>query len=124
MEYYEIIEDGNPIGKACIEQEGLYYKITCRLYKGVDCKRIYLHSNSGTVCLGYCIPVDDVFGFDTKISMKRAGESDFWFSVNEKKERLVPISENEPLEAIEHLMNYEIIIHENQLFLRISDTGQ
>lgn len=97
-------------GKAQVRREGLYYCFTCRcqLSGDVVC-RLYVACGDKRENLGVVVPMDDGFGLNTRIPVKRLGEGEMVFTLLPKydipEETFVPVYPEEPFSYIERLKN-------------------
>ena len=81
----EVTMGGEPIGKAEVLRQGLYYKIHCRCrLTGNVMYRLYVKGNSGEESLGVLVPLGSGFGLETRIPVKRVGEGELSFFVEPK----------------------------------------
>ena len=96
------------VGKAYVSQQGLYYRITCRcaMSSGVI-HRLVVACEGRQESLGVLVPIDQEFGSDTKIPVKRLGRGPFQFLLLPKhramEEEYVPLSPQEPFAYITKL---------------------
>ena len=105
---YEIKEGTNTVGKATVEQQGLYYKISCRCQlTGKGMHRLTVFCNEKQEDLGTLVPVDGAFGLEKKIPVKRLGEGTPEFcllSRNGSEDRkFIPVYPEEPFSYMSRL---------------------
>ena len=98
-ETYDITYDGEPVGTARMEKQGLYYVFSCRCRLPEEgLYRIYAINGDAREDLGICIPMDGVFGMDKKIPQKRIGEGMLTFELVPKDWKPQPVvAEPEPV---------------------------
>ncbi len=111
--FYDILQENSCVGRARIVKKGLYYEISCR-----DCvatpHTIALCCGEKRINLGICVPINDEFGFCTKIPIKAVGEGPFEF-------RLIPrtdffsVKEDKPFPYISRLMDAYLVKHGNEV---------
>lgn len=115
MEGYYGVSFGNKnVGKVQVLRQGLYYRFVCRcaLSGDVVC-RLKVVCGGKEENLGIVVPMDDGFGLDTKLPVKRIGEGNMEFYLAPKgvaeAERIqpagqfVPIYPDEPFAYIARL---------------------
>lgn len=79
---YEILDNGRAAGKATVEKQGLYYRISCRCcLTGEVMHRIVVSCGEKRVDLGVLIPMEGQFGVNIRIPCKRIGEGEFQFQL-------------------------------------------
>ena len=104
----DILLADKPVGTAKIKKEGLYYSFQCRcrLSGEVIC-RLVAYCGTKSHNLGICVPMDDQFGVQTKIPVKRLGEGEIVIRVEPNRgdvsERFMPIRAEEPFAYIDKL---------------------
>ena len=100
-ELFDITYDGAPVGTAKLEKHGLYYKFCCRCAMPDDgLYRIHILCGNEREDLGICIPMDDLFGMDKAVPVKRFGEQLLQFELvpkDWKPQEPIP----EPQEALQ-----------------------
>lgn len=107
-------------GKVQVQREGLYYRFTCRcqLSGDVVC-RLYVTCGDKQENLGVVVPMDDGFGLDTRIPVKRLGEGEMAFTLIPKHESpegvFVPVYPEEPFSYIERLKKAFLIRKEGRV---------
>lgn len=86
MERYEVFAGETVVGNAELIREGLFYRIRCRCRLPAD-SMYRLQMTAGDIHrdLGICVPVDGVFGVDTKVSVKLLGAEPRRFSVTDSQ---------------------------------------
>ena len=105
---YEIKEGTNTVGKATVEQQGLYYKISCRCQlTGKGMHRLMVFCNEKQEDLGTLVPLDGAFGLEKRIPVKRLGDGKPEFLLMSKdsvqKERFIPVYPEEPFSYMSRL---------------------
>ena len=72
---FEIKDGASSVGKATVEQQGLYYKISCRCHlTGKGMHRLAVFCNEKQEDLGTLVPMDGAFGLEKRIPVKRLGD--------------------------------------------------
>ena len=106
-ETYDITYDGEPVGTARMEKQGLYYVFSCRCRLPEEgLYRIYAINGDAREDLGICIPMDGVFGMDKKIPQKRIGEGILTFELVPKDWKPQPVmTEPEPMPQVEETVH-------------------
>lgn len=105
---YGVYFGNQQAGKVQVLRQGLYYRFHCRckLTGNVVC-RLTVSCGPNRENLGVVVPVDDGFGLDTRLPVKRLGEGNMEFFLVPKHEtgtgRFVPIYPEEPFSYIERL---------------------
>ena len=83
---YEILWKDEPVGKAIINIEGLYYCINCSCYlPGAGIFRITVADGSNTYDLGICVPNGSEYSCVTRIPRKRFCSDNFKFILTDGK---------------------------------------
>ncbi len=105
---YDVFLGGQPIGKAQVIKEGLYYQISgkCHLSGAVVCK-LTVSCGDHTEDLGVFVPEGAWFTVNKKVPVKRLGEGQPQFRVvprhPELGEMFVPLRPEEPFAYIKRL---------------------
>ncbi len=82
---YPVQHDGRKIGTAFVTRQGLYYRIGCQCEENTESPpRIALQCGNRTVKLGLCVPIEGGFGIRTRIPVKRVGEEEMRFFVEQE----------------------------------------
>ena len=116
---YDVILGSESIGKAQVEREGLYYRISCRcrLSGEVPYK---VNAACGDKCedLGLLVPQSGAFVLTARLPAKRLGEGKLEFRAvprTPKSEgKFVPISADEPFSYLSRLENAYLQFREGQ----------
>ena len=125
---YEVFFGSERVGAASVNREGLYYRISCRcrLSGYVPCRIIV--SGEKEADLGLCVPLDDMFGVETRIPIKKIGEGELHFRVLPKRPELkgefIPISPEEPFHYIARLKDAHLARKDGQAGLILKDRSQ
>lgn len=107
---YPVAFGQTTVGKVQVQRQGLYWRFTCRcqLSGDVVC-RLVVRCGGKQESLGIVVPLDDGFGLDTKVPVKRIGEGKMEFALVPRHEiamgTFVPISPEEPFAYIQRLKN-------------------
>lgn len=108
MDRYDILLGQDPVGKAEVCVEGLYYRFRCQCeLSGQVMYRLVVLCGGKQENLGVLIPVGDSFGLETKLAVKRLGKGKLEFRLLPKHARLdgrfVPLTPEEPFTYIDKL---------------------
>lgn len=111
MEQAYFIRSGDEIiGRVMVQRQGLYYRICCKSkLTGAVRYKLVVSCGDNTVDLGICIPLEDGFGMNTRIPVKRLGEGTLIFQFvpkhTELQTQFVPVFPEEPFGYIRQLQN-------------------
>lgn len=99
---------GRPCGKVQVLRQGLYYRFFCRCKLSGDILcRLRLCCGDTTEDLGILVPVEDGFGLERSVPVKRIGEGVPKFRLVTDREteegRFVPIRPEEPFAYLSRL---------------------
>lgn len=118
---------GNKLaGKVQVIRQGLYYRFVCRcrLTGDVIC-RLQVSCGDKQESLGVVVPMDDGFGLETRIPVKRVGTGQMHFVLKPRHEKnqgtFVPIYPEEPFAYIERLKQGFLARKGEQIGVRIPD---
>ncbi len=121
---YDIMLGNNAVGSAQVSKEGLYYRFRCRCDLSGD-----VMYQLKTVCedkeysLGILVPVEDYFCIETKVPIKKIGETDISFFIAPRhasvRGNFIPIRAEEPFSYIEKLEDSYLEVQNNELGVRI-----
>ena len=102
---YEILWNGQPVGKASINQEGLYYRINCSCHlpeKGIF--RVLVSDGDNTYDLGICVPDGNANTCVTRISRKRFNGNNLKFVLSDRKIGVpIPVMTGKPFKYLDKL---------------------
>ena len=123
---YEILLGGQSIGKARVEQQGLYYAISCRCrLSGEVVWKVTVSCGDRSESLGILVPESGAFILSTRIPVKRLGEGTLMFHAaprhTELRGRFVPISPEEPFAYLSRLENAYMEVRNGQIGVILSD---
>lgn len=116
---YEIRMGKEVVGTATVEQQGLYYRFSCRcrISGSVIC-RVTVSCNGHHENLGVLIPMGDGFGLNTKVAVKKLGKGQFQFRAMPKHQKnegkFIPIYPEEPFSYISRLQNAFLEVRNGQ----------
>lgn len=106
---YPVLLGEEEIGKVTVFPQGLYYRISCRCrLTGEVIYKLAAARDGERVSLGVCVPMEGLFGLETRLPKKRLGEKAPEFWVIPKGGELpgfVPLSPEEPFSYICRLKN-------------------
>ena len=117
---FDIILGNEAIGKANMQKEGLYYRITCRCrLSGEVTYKVIVSCGEQKADLGILVPENGAFMLTTRIPMKKLGEGAMLFRAEprhpELKGKFVPISADEPFSYLSRLENAYMQIRDGQI---------
>ncbi len=96
-----------PIGRAQVQQQGLYYVFTCRCQlSGETVWHLLASCGEKQIDLGVLVPMDGGFGLTTRRPSKLLGEGKIQFAVkpkHDKKMHFSPIYPEEPFAYLQRL---------------------
>ena len=116
---YDIYLGREVVGKAAVEQQGLYYRFCCQcnISGSVIC-RITVSCNGHHENLGVLIPMGSGFGLTTKMAMKKLGKGPFQFRALPKHQKseskFIPVYPDEPFAYLTRLQNAFLEIRNGQ----------
>lgn len=116
MKPYVVYLDGQSIGDACIKQEGLYYRISCRcVLPKENMYRLMICCDAVKIDLGICTPKGDRFGVEKDVPVKKLGKGDFSFTViphgkNAPAGRYVQIEQDKPFADLKNLESAHFVM--------------
>ncbi len=87
--------------------------------------RIQVTSDSQSVDLGTCVPMDGAFGLRTRIPVKRLGDAPFQFRLtgkNKKESTFCPITQEEPFAHIQELPEGKLAEENGQIGIELPAT--
>lgn len=116
---YSVIFGKDLCGKVQIQRQGLYYRFICRCRISGDILcRLRVTCGGKQEDLGIVVPMEDGFGLDRKIPVKRIGAGIPEFRLYPSKEPLtgtfVPIFPEEPFSYIARLKSAYLIYRNGQ----------
>ena len=123
---YEIRMGKEVVGTATVEQQGLYYRFSCKcnISGSVIC-RVTVSCNGHHENLGVLIPMGSGFGLTTKVAVKKLGKGLFLFRATPKHQknegRFIPIYPEEPFAYITRLQNAFLEVRNGQAGVVIGD---
>lgn len=104
---YCVFDGKKAVGKVQVLRQGLYYHIVCCCILSGEVKRLWVSCGDKQECLGVLVPVGGGFGLETRVAVKRLGEGELVFSLEQKRSnpegKFVPIVPEEPFAYIERL---------------------
>ena len=111
---YSVFFGKDPCGKVQVLRQGLYYRYICRCrIRGNILYRLLVSCGGQEEDLGILAPVEDGFGIDRKIPVKRLGTGVPEFRLCPRKERVkgvfVPICPEEPFAYISRLKSAYLV---------------
>ena len=96
------------IGKAVVEQQGLYYRFACRCrLSGQVMYKLIATCNGNETDLGVCIPYGNCFGLETRCPVKKLGTGEIRIRAVPRHKELdkvfVPLCPEEPFSYLSRL---------------------
>jgi len=123
------VQFGNrTVGNVTVRRQGLYYRFccSCQLSGDVLC-RLLVSCGNAQQDLGILVPMEEGFGLDTKIPVKRLGEGRPEFTLLPKQSAIstlfVPVYPEEPFAYIAKLKDAFLSKNENQIGICIKEPG-
>ena len=123
---FEIKDGSSSVGKATVQQQGLYYRISCRCRlprEGMH--RLLVVCNEKQEDLGTLVPIDDVFGLEKRIPVKRLGEGSPQFQLiakgNPGTRKFAPVYPEEPFTYMSRLKEAYLERRDGQLGIVIRE---
>lgn len=111
----EIILNGEQIGYAKVEIEGLYYKILCICtFPDQNVYRVVVGDGESVLKLGICVPDDDKFILSTKVPVKYLKGKKMRFWVESNTSSCIPVSANKPFAQLDKLETARLQISNGQ----------
>ena len=90
--------------------------------------KLQLTCGNHSTSLGILVPISEVFGLDTRLSVRQAGEGDMDFQLIPKEEELsgtfIPICPEEPFAYISRLKDSFLCIQDSQPGILIKETQE
>ena len=121
---YSVFSGEEEIGKAQVQQQGLYYHIRCRCkMTGAVRYKLLVRCGENNLDLGLCVPHTDGFGVDTKIPRKRLGEGTMTFYLTpwHAAGTFLPVSTDEPFGYIHQLQNARLAVRNGIVGIILDD---
>ncbi len=117
---YGVYFGKDPVGKVQVRRQGLYYYFACRcrISGDVVC-RLQIRCGDTRENLGIPVPVEDGFGLNTKLPVKRLGQGKPEFFLVPRHEKtegtFAPIYPDEPFAYIGRLKEAFLVKKDGQL---------
>lgn len=129
MDRYDILLGQDPVGKAEVCIEGLYYRFRCRCeLSGQVMYRLVVLCGGKQENLGVLIPVGDSFGLETKLAVKRLGKGKLEFRLLPKHThldgRFVPLTPDEPFSYISRVRTAYLARKDGKIGVVIQEIDQ
>ena len=121
---YTIWANGKSAGDAEVIKSGLYYKIMCRIVrpkKGMY--RLNVRCCEKTVDLGLCVPMQDHFGVDTSVPIRKIGEGELIFELigEHHSQKFIAISKETPVKHLAEYSKMRFVILEGEKGVILTD---
>ena len=116
---YPVAFGRQPVGKVQVLRQGLYYRFVCRckVNSQIVC-RLMVNCGNATESLGIVVPMDDGFGLETRLPVKRFSAGEVSFSLVPKLEqtgeKFYPIYPEEPFAYVAKLKESYLCYREGQ----------
>ena len=122
---YPVLLGGQPIGKAEVGRQGLYYCIACRCrLSGEVVYKVTVSCGENTESLGILVPEGGAFVVTTRVPIKRLGEGELAFRAvprhTELRGQFIPVSPEEPFAYLSRLENAFMAIRDGHSGIIIS----
>ncbi len=117
---YDILLGSEPVGKAEVSREGLYYRISgkCSL-SGTVIYKLRVSCEENTIDLGIFVPEGEAFWVRTKVPAKRLGTGALQFRAVprhiELRGEFIPLSPEEPFAYIKRLGEARLQLQDGKL---------
>lgn len=123
----DILLGGQPIGRATVERDGLYYRFDCRCsLSGEVMYRLTARCGEKTESLGIPVPQNGAFTLRTRIPAKRLGEGEIRLLAVPKHDALegkfIPLSPEEPFRYLQRLQNAFLQTRDGKVGVVIRDS--
>lgn len=117
---FDVFLGNEIIGKAQVEREGLYYRISCRCrLSGEVAYKVQVGCGEKCEDLGLLVPQTGAFTLTTRLPIKRLGEGQLRFKAVPRHPKLegrfVPISADEPFSYLSRLENAYMQLRDGQI---------
>ncbi len=114
MDTYEIYLGQDAVGRADVEQQGLYYHFMCRCQLSGDVVyRVMVSCGTHQENLGVLVPVGDMFCAEKRLPLKRLGKGKLEFRLLPKHPKLdkkfIPLGPEEPFSYLTKLKNAYLV---------------
>ena len=121
---YEVLLWDKPVGTVQVSREGLYYRFDCRCHLTDD---TVCRVTAGKESLGILVPCGDSFELNTKLPVKRFGDTVPEFRLVPNKPvlegKFIPIKPEEPFAYIERLKDAYLVQREERIGICIKEAG-
>ena len=112
---YKITLNGEQVGQAQVEREGLYYKITCICsFPDNEIHKIFVGDGESVVKLGVCVPNGNQFTLSTRVPIKYLPGDDLYFTIASNCPSDIPISSGKPFAYLDKLETARLQITNGQ----------
>ena len=121
---YEVFLWDDPVGTVQVSREGLYYRFRCRCQLPED---TVCRVTAGRESLGILVPAGDGFELNTKLPVKRFGDTAPEFRLVPNKPvlegKFIPIKPEEPFSYIERLQDAYLLRKGDEVGICIKEAG-
>ena len=117
---YKIMLADQSIGTVIVKKEGLYYRFQCRCRLSGEIMYQLIVKCDETECnLGVFVPVENEFGIDTRLPIKKVGDGKFSFYAVARHPditgKFVPIRADEPFSYLGKIQNAHLDVQNGVL---------
>lgn len=124
---YEVLLGGQPVGKARVERQGLYYGISCRCkLSGEVIQKLEVTCGDHTESLGVLVPDGVDFVLKTKLPVKRLGDGELRFRIQPRHSEItgkfIPLSPEEPFAYLAKLENAFLEIRDGKMGILLKES--
>lgn len=117
---YSINFNNEPVGKAQVKQEGLYYIIRCQcVVPDKDIYRIVVSDGENDVDLGICVPDGGRFVLTTRVAMKKLSGKHLKFMLSANHTSSFPVENGETFDGLDKLEAARLQRRNGQLYVVI-----
>lgn len=113
MRKFNIYSGSLTVGQATVETKGLYLDIKCRCrFDRAGIYKIRIAGDDGQIILGTCIPNDNGYFLEKKVSVRSVGDGELSFFVDKERREdacIACISEDRAFEWIDRLEDCVLI---------------
>lgn len=111
---YKIYFDDGVIGRATVEEVGLYLDIDCRCKSSFGIVRVLANCTDHQENIGICVPKDGEMAIRTKIPKKKLQTLTNFTAVMKKEEIWIPIVDGKPIEHLDKILYARFSVREGR----------
>ena len=129
MGTYEVYLDGQQVGSASCDKEGLYYRIICSCDLPTNGRyRLRVKGELGTESIGILIPSAGKQRLRRRVALKRIGEGKLEFLIEQENadqhDHVIPVSEGEPFDFLQDIPSAKLVYRDEKPCLFIPEKNQ